>query len=138
MTYREGDDVVITLERTPCFGTCPVYTLAVQGDGTVVYEGKDFVKTKGIMEISIPQAKIDQLVKESGEYLKRLKELRVQIEKRAQEKTIEQIYNDVFELLKNLTGKKAQKDVIDCFDKDFVKKGKFSPQSLRILNDSVS
>ena len=58
------DEVIITLERTACYGFCPVYTLTIQGNGTVVYEGEDFVKTKGIMEISIPKAKIDQLVEE--------------------------------------------------------------------------
>ena len=63
-TSSNFDDVVITLERTPCFGTCPVYTLTVQGDGTVVYEGKDFVKTKGRAEITITKEKVEQLVSE--------------------------------------------------------------------------
>ncbi len=40
-------DVVITLERTQCFGSCPVYKLTVYGDGRVVYEGGGFVKIKG-------------------------------------------------------------------------------------------
>lgn len=66
--YTNGEpnyeDMVITLERTPCYGFCPVYKLTIQGNGNVVYEGEDFVKTKGIMEISIPKAKIDQLVEE--------------------------------------------------------------------------
>jgi putative hemolysin len=38
---------VITLERTPCFGFCPVYTLALYGDGWVVYDGRDFVEMTG-------------------------------------------------------------------------------------------
>jgi len=38
---------------------------------------------------------IDGLVKETDAYLKVLKELRKRIEKRYQEKTIEQIYEDV-------------------------------------------
>ena len=39
--------VVITLERTTCFGVCPVYTLTIYGDGRVVYEGTRFVRTEG-------------------------------------------------------------------------------------------
>jgi putative hemolysin len=38
---------VITLERTPCFGTCPVYALTVYGDGTAVFVGQDFVEQTG-------------------------------------------------------------------------------------------
>jgi len=80
---------------------------------------------------------IDGLVKETDAYLKTLKILRKQIEKRYQEKTIEQIYENVFGLLKASIGKKAQAVLISEFEKDFVKKGKFTAQHLRILNDIV-
>ncbi len=63
-TSGNYDDVIITLERTPCFGTCPVYTLTIYGDGTVIYEGKDFVTTRGKAEATISQDKIEQLVAE--------------------------------------------------------------------------
>jgi len=55
---RDLETVKITLERTECYGFCPIYTLTIQGDGTVVYDGKDFVKTKGRVEITIPKEKI--------------------------------------------------------------------------------
>ena len=58
------DDVVITLERQACFGFCPVYTLIVYGDGTVIYDGKDFVTIKDRVETTIAKEKIEQLVKE--------------------------------------------------------------------------
>ena len=56
------DDLVVTLERTACFGTCPVYTLNVYGNGTVVYEGEEYVETQGRVETAIDQEKIRQLV----------------------------------------------------------------------------
>ena len=66
--YTNGEpnykDMVITLERTPCHGFCPVYKLTIRGDGTVVYEGKDYVNTKGKEETTISQDKIDKLVQE--------------------------------------------------------------------------
>jgi hypothetical protein len=34
-----GSQAVITLERTACFGTCPVYKLAIKSDGTVEFRG---------------------------------------------------------------------------------------------------
>ena len=58
------DQVTITLERTACHGFCPVYTLTIQGDGTVVYEGKDFVKTRGRVKLTIQKEKIEQLIEE--------------------------------------------------------------------------
>ena len=53
------------------------------------------------------------------------------------EKTIDQIYNDVFDLLKTITLKKVQAAIIETFEKEFVKKGKFSGQHLRILRNVV-
>lgn len=34
---------LITLERKPCFGTCPVYVVTVTGDGVVVFDGRAHV-----------------------------------------------------------------------------------------------
>jgi hypothetical protein len=55
---------VITLERTPCFGSCPNYKLEIFADGRVVYEGKDSVKRKGRVQGRIPKAAVQQLVRE--------------------------------------------------------------------------
>ena len=85
----------------------------------------------------IKGAEIDKFIKDTEDYLKRLEELRKQIEKRAQEKTVEQIYNDVFELLKTLVGKKSQEQMIKDFENIFVQKGQFPPQDLRILENIV-
>lgn len=63
-TNSELNEVVITLERTACKGTCPVYKVTINGNGTVVYEGRDFVKTTGRVESTISDEKIKQLVSE--------------------------------------------------------------------------
>ncbi len=80
---------------------------------------------------------IDKLLKQAEEFITRLKELRKEIEKRTSEKTVEQIYSDVVELLKQLTGKKSQKAIVETFEKDFVKVGKFTSQHSRILKDII-
>lgn len=41
------DQVEITLERSACFGECPVYSVTIRGTGEVEYEGKRFVSTIG-------------------------------------------------------------------------------------------
>jgi len=44
----------ITLERTPCFGTCPVYTVTVQSDGAVRFEGTRNVSIAGVQRWRVP------------------------------------------------------------------------------------
>jgi len=68
--------IVILLIILPITGCCKnntnispdynelIYTLTIHGDGTVVYEGKDFVKTKGREESIISQEKIEELILE--------------------------------------------------------------------------
>ena len=55
---------VITLERTVCYGFCPAYKVSIFGDGSVLYEGKEFVKKKGKAEGLITKDQLQQLVRE--------------------------------------------------------------------------
>src|SRR5256885_15475138 len=43
---RANDDQ-ITLSRTACFGTCPIYTVTISTNGTVSFEGRRFTKVQG-------------------------------------------------------------------------------------------
>lgn len=56
-------DVSITLERTACFGTCPIYTVTVQGDGTVNYVGEKFVKVEGTQTRQISREALIELLR---------------------------------------------------------------------------
>jgi len=67
-----------------------------------------------------------------------LKELRTQIDKKAQEKTIEKIYSDTMNLLSSILGKKSQIQLIADFEKNLVKKGKMTQQHLRTLRNIIS
>jgi len=61
---QDLSDVVITLERTPCFGSCPVYSVTIRGDGRVEYIGKKFVRLTGRQDINVPVYKIQELVQQ--------------------------------------------------------------------------
>ena len=55
---------VITLQRTRCFGACPVYKLTIFSDGRVNYEGIKFVRRIGKATGRISRAKLNDLVEE--------------------------------------------------------------------------
>ena len=54
----------MTLERTPCFGTCPVYTVAISRDGKVEFDGKHHVADSGQATATIPPERVDSLLAE--------------------------------------------------------------------------
>jgi hypothetical protein len=41
-------DTLISLERTGCYGTCPTYSVAISGDGTVIFTASYFGKENGV------------------------------------------------------------------------------------------
>jgi hypothetical protein len=56
------DDLVITLERTRCFGACPVYSVTIDAKGNVTYEGRRFVHVEGRATDRIPVARVAALL----------------------------------------------------------------------------
>lgn len=99
---------------------------------------KSFKEYEHDLKYKISGTEIDKMIKETDDYLKRLRELREQIEKRADEKTIEEIYENVFTLLREVTGEKNTEKVIESFENYYVKKGLFSLLSGRVLNNIVA
>lgn len=76
---------------------------------------------------------LDRLSKNAIDYMKRINELKEQIEKRVQEQSIEEIYKNVFDMLKNLLNKESEAAILKEFDKKMIKEGKFPPRFLENL-----
>ncbi|MFD3163763.1 DUF6438 domain-containing protein [Herpetosiphon sp. NSE202] len=55
-------DLEITIRRSMCYGTCPVYEVTIDHTGKVVYEGKDFVKIVGQAETNISNEQLLTLI----------------------------------------------------------------------------
>jgi len=55
-------DVVMTLERSQCFGSCPAYKVTIYGDGRVVYQGKSHVRVEGVQTAKISADRVRELV----------------------------------------------------------------------------
>jgi predicted nucleotidyltransferase/uncharacterized protein (UPF0332 family) len=97
------------------------------------YKGYEHEKIK-----SISGKEIDQLVKDADSYIKKLKELRVDIEARAEERILNEAYDNVFKLLKNLFGNKAEATLVKEFEKEIINKARVDPKNLKVLNEIIS
>ncbi len=63
LTGKETD-IAVQMERTECFGKCPVYTITIGSDGKVTFEGKQFTNVTGKAEARLEREKIDELIAE--------------------------------------------------------------------------
>jgi predicted nucleotidyltransferase/uncharacterized protein (UPF0332 family) len=90
---------------------------------------------KKIKEVSGKE--VDELLKDVEDYMNRLKELRGQIEKKAEERTLNETYDNVFKLLKNVLGNKSEAELIKQFDSELVKKGKMDPKGLTVIRELI-
>ena len=81
---------------------------------------------------------VDKLLKDSQDYLDRLKQLRGELEKRMTEKLFKEIYKNVFDILENLFGKNTETGLIKNYEKEIVNSGKGDPRYLKTLNKLIS
>jgi len=58
---------VLTFDRTPCFGACPVYSMQVFADGRVAYEGKRGVPMLGKKELHMPANTLAEILNKAKE-----------------------------------------------------------------------
>jgi len=98
-----------------------------------LYKSFEYKKLK-----SISGKEIDQLIKDSEEYMKRLSELRKQIENSSSKKTIERIYEDLMKVLKAILGNHSVEKILKEFDKNLIKTAKLTNQHSRILSEIIS
>ncbi len=56
------DSLILRLQRTPCFGQCPVYTLNVYSSGLAVLEGKRFFDHIGTFKGQFTPADFSQIM----------------------------------------------------------------------------
>src|SRR5262249_27782579 len=55
--------IVITLERTRCYGSCPAYSVTLRGDGSVEYAGEIGVDIPGRQAGRIDPSRVIELTK---------------------------------------------------------------------------
>jgi len=64
-TTNQGDkSPLITLEKTRCFGTCPVFTLEIYADGEAILRGEENIHKIGEFHSALSKKQVKELVKE--------------------------------------------------------------------------
>jgi hypothetical protein len=58
-------DTVLVFQRTPCHGTCPIYTATIFRNGKVSYSGERFVPLTGSHELHLDQATVTAMLAEA-------------------------------------------------------------------------
>lgn len=58
---KDWSTLEIRLQRTGCYGWCPVYSVTISGDGTVSFLGERFVTVKGAHTAKITPDKVRAL-----------------------------------------------------------------------------
>ena len=61
------DSVFFLLRRTPCFGTCPAYTITILGDGRASYSGNAHVERLGEYTGRVEEAMMQALYERAKE-----------------------------------------------------------------------
>jgi hypothetical protein len=60
----QPENITISLERTSCFGPCPIYKVTLRGDGSVTYVGEAKVRVKGTKSRKIDPEAVRDLARE--------------------------------------------------------------------------
>ncbi len=83
---------------------------------------------------------LDEMSKNALSYIKRLKELRLDIEKRVAENSISKTYDELFHMLKAALGNasSSEKMVLQNFKKEFVETGKLPQRYLENIKGIIS
>jgi hypothetical protein len=57
------EDVCIELDRGPCYGSCPSYSVTIEGNGRVTFVGRDYVSEVGRRETQISEDSVRDLLR---------------------------------------------------------------------------
>lgn len=62
MNAKHTELLTIKMSRERCFGSCPVYSVTIHGDGNVEYVGEEFVRDRGPRAETLSKAEVQVLL----------------------------------------------------------------------------
>jgi len=64
-TPKAEVELIITLQRTACFGTCPIYKIEIYSDGSGTYTGTRFVENIGITKFNLSETNLNLILSQA-------------------------------------------------------------------------
>jgi hypothetical protein len=61
------ENAIARIQRTACFGHCPIYTLTVYNDGTAMLHAEKWLDLEGDFTATVDQKKFDNLIQKAEE-----------------------------------------------------------------------
>jgi hypothetical protein len=61
-TYEIQKKLIISLNKTACFGTCPVYKIKIYNNQSAIFEGVKFVEKEGSYNFKISKKEINTIL----------------------------------------------------------------------------
>tara|TARA_Y100000994_G_C15593209_1_gene401481 strand:- start:247 stop:687 length:441 start_codon:yes stop_codon:yes gene_type:complete len=58
----QSPKIIISLEKTACFGRCPVFKIIIYNNGEALYNGQKFVKKVGEYDLKVSKREIDKIL----------------------------------------------------------------------------
>ena len=55
-------ELIISLQRTACFGTCPIYKIEIYTDGSGTYTGTRFVENIGVTKFNLSETQLNLIL----------------------------------------------------------------------------
>ena len=55
-------ELIISLQRTACFGTCPIYKIEIYTDGSGTYTGTRFVENIGVSKFQLSKSDVRKIL----------------------------------------------------------------------------
>lgn len=60
-----SDSLVARIQRTACFGRCPIYTASIYQSGLVLYQGEKWVEKEGMFQAKMTELEIKSLLEKA-------------------------------------------------------------------------
>ena len=65
--FNDQKKIIISLEKTACFGTCPILKIEIYNNGAIVYNGIKKVKKIGTYNLEIQKKEIQKILLKAKE-----------------------------------------------------------------------
>ena len=62
LSSEKDKELIISLQRTACFGTCPIYKIEIFSDGSGIYTGTRFVENIGTTKFSLSETQLNLIL----------------------------------------------------------------------------